>query len=226
MGGGQVSVFGWSWQSRLYCVVQLGALGVRSVRYFASSLCCDTFRWTKSRRRCLWWSSFIMVADSLVVSPLEVFKSALGYQKIISYSWQLILVGSGVVVFVTVWGVGSMLSVPSPFAARCVVLMVEFCSPGISWMAGLVWRLCSGESSFALWLPPRFYPLWLPPRFYLLWLKYFAFLSICSCDLKQCHHKVALVTKQNLHLNLFNIDDVSSYVNDVSVTRRRKASWH
>ena len=85
MGGGQVSIFGRSWQSRLYCVVQLGALGVRSVRYWLLPLYAATL-FVGQRAEEVVYDDLHHDSRQSGHFSLEVSESALGYQKIISYS--------------------------------------------------------------------------------------------------------------------------------------------
>ena len=81
MGGSPVSVFGWSWQSRQYCAVQLGALDVGSVRYWLFLLYTAMLFIGQGAREKVSSMIFIMVADSLVISPSEASEAALGCQK-------------------------------------------------------------------------------------------------------------------------------------------------
>ena len=204
---------GWSWQSRLYCAIQFEALGVRSVRYWLFPLYAvmlfgvgegilDNLH--RGNRQSSHFSlGSIQVCIRLPENRLFIF-------------WQLISVSPGIAVFVTVRGEW-VLCVLGHHRLLLGVLSQGWSSapqvpPG---QQGLLGGSAPDGCSFALWLLNRFCPLW---------LKCSAFLSVWCCGLKQCHRKVAVVAKQNLHPNLFDGDDVFSYVNDFLVTRKTKTS--
>ena len=88
---------------------------------------------------------FIVIADSLVVSPSEASESASDCQKIVSsYSGGSSRSAQALLSLSQMDGSGSTRSGPSSVASCCVVPVVELCSPGTFWATGLVWRLCSG----------------------------------------------------------------------------------